>query len=671
MSSLLLVVLAVVTSVFAQSDVRLPPNVIIPDSPKVVYKNQKADFSLPCQAKGIPEPSYEWLRGGIPLIVSPQITFDSVKGDITFNDFTTREEGVFTCVARSMFGTTTVKSFAPTYTLKQSRVEEFKTNATSSVVAEEYSYTKLECANKGEAVGEEIGYNWYDFSGNQIKIEDRHFIDQKGTLHFSYVTTADGNVRQYKCGISATGLSYIQLGGIVLLTIKTIASPTAISPQIQYTNSGTKFIRFTTATLECFFSGYDPQYPNVPATKWYFDDGNEIIATGRYSFSADHRRLIISNVDEADEKNYYCQAQNTRGTSNKEAVFLDVTSSPIFYPNGAPVDQTISEGKDAVFNCNARSARGETEPDYPVWYINGQQVGSQTDKTKFVFTDGNKKLTIRSLKKATDIMCIQCSVSNPVGTTWADGCLNVLLPITILKQPAATQEIDHGDTIDLTVTATTDPSQNLTYRWKHNNTESLNPPPFVIYNPSTREAHINTSNLNTDQYESVRGIYIINVTHVFDYHVVEVNVILKDKPKPDSVAQGATFDMWIIGLIIGLILLILVVILIIFIICRKQQEGAYNVDKKETGAGLDPEKELKDKGFDDYSRPVYNEDYDFPNKPPNKADLEYDDVPIGDDESLGEYGYEADTHFNEDGSFIGIYQKREPQPPPHATESTI
>ena len=29
----------------------------------------------------------------------------------------------------------------------------------------------------------------------------------------------------------------------------------------------------------------------------------------------------------------------------------------------------------------------------------------------------------------------------------------------------------------------------------------------------------------------------------------------------------------------------------------------HSVDKKEHGAGLDPEKELKNKGFDDYSRP--------------------------------------------------------------------
>merc|ERR1719239_539838 len=135
-----------------------------------------------------------------------------------------------------------------------------------------------------------------------------------------------------------------------------------------------------------------------------------------------------------------------------------------------------------------------------------------------------------------------------------------------------------------------------------------------------------------------------------------------------AVVQSASFDMWIIGLIFGIIFLIIVVIIIVFIICRKQQEGDYNVDKKEHGAGLDPEKELKNKGFDDYSRPDYGDYDDYQDRKP-KGDLEYDDVPIGgDDESLAEYGDEA-TYFNEDGSFIGIYQKKEqPSKNHHKTE---
>ena len=66
------------------------------------------------------------------------------------------------------------------------------------------------------------------------------------------------------------------------------------------------------------------------------------------------------------------------------------------------------------------------------------------------------------------------------------------------------------------------------------------------------------------------------------------------------------------------------------------------------------------------------DDYEYPEKKP-RGELEYDDVPIGgDDESLAEYGDEADTHFNEDGSFIGVYQNnRGGKGQAKSTESTI
>ena len=64
-------------------------------------------------------------------------------------------------------------------------------------------------------------------------------------------------------------------------------------------------------------------------------------------------------------------------------------------------------------------------------------------------------------------------------------------------------------------------------------------------------------------------------------------------------------------------------------------------------------------------------DYAYVDRKP-RGDLEYDDVPIGgDDESLGEYGDDEATYFNEDGSFIGIYQKKEAPRQQRATESAI
>jgi len=297
------------------------------------------------------------------------------------------------------------------------------------------------------------------------------------------------------------------------------------------------------------------------------------------------------------------------------------------------------------------------------------KMGQHSNPTKYRLSGDNKRLTIMKVKKASDIQCVQCEMTNSEDTTWGDACLTVILPIKIETKPAARQEIDHGDKIDLTVTASGDSSTPLKYKWEFKNeTYQTDAPPFVVYDPDTKLAYINTSSLTEAQYDTIGGVYRRTTFHEYQTEVVEVEVVLKDKPVQAPIA-AASVDMWIIGLIIGLLFLLIVILIIIFVICRKKQEGDYNVDKKETGAGLDPEKELKDKGFNDYSRPDYD-DYDYPDKKP-RGDLEYDDVPIGgDDESLGEYGDEDDTHFNEDGSFIGIYQKKQ-QPSSRAHESTI
>ncbi|GFO37484.1 neural cell adhesion molecule l1 [Plakobranchus ocellatus] len=247
-----------------------------------------------------------------------------------------------------------------------------------------------------------------------------------------------------------------------------------------------------------------------------------------------------------------------------------------------------------------------------------------------------------------------------------------LLPITVTNDPKLRQEIKKGDIVNLTVTATTDPSETLAYKWEFNNDTYPVKPPHVTYNPKTYDAYINTSLLTQEEYETIGGVYYRILSHANDQKIVAMEVILKDKPIVGPVVSKGGIDMWIIGLIIGILFLIVVIIIIIFVICRKKQEGDYNVDKKETGAGLDPEKELKEKGFDDYSRPTYD-DYEYPEKKP-RGELEYDDVPIGgDDESLAEYGDETDLHFNEDGSFIGVYQNNKGGPPrqPKSVESAI
>ncbi|CAG5117271.1 unnamed protein product [Candidula unifasciata] len=651
----------------SQSEVFKPPVITQPRTRMDWYYSMYSDVTVNCSADGVPAPVYTWTVNNQPVIQTPDISFDTVTGTLKIPSFTTREQATYVCTASNSVNGNKIVSYAAPSRLWQTRTEMVDEGSISQTVPE-HSYVKMQCKKK-IVVGSQIKYNWYSAEKTSISLDNnRLFIDLDGNLHFTYVIVND-QILNYMCGISAAQDRAIILGtrNNVVVTGNSNISP--IKPQAVYTNNGVKGMRFSTAKLECMFSGYDPQSPYIPAITWR-DDSGKIIETKepKYILSEDRRTLTITNLQEEDERTYTCEARNSAGDASAQ-VFLNVTSGPIFI-NGQPIDQTVSQYNTVQFNCDTRSASREDPPSPPAWFINGQAWGSQIDPNKFELSPDNKILTIKNVTKPNDIMCIQCNVSNSEDSILANACLNVLLPIKIEREPKLEQSIVYGDNLDFTVTASTDPAMTLSYRWEFNNKTYIGAdhPPYMSFNPSTNLAYINTSSLTQEQYGEIGGTYRRVVFHLYDQKVVEINVILRDRQI--GPLTGAVFDLWIIGLILALILLIIIIIIIICCICRKRQEGDYNVDKKETGAGLDPEKELKEKEFNAYSRPVYDEYAVYPDtKPP--GDPEYDDAPIGgDDESLGEYGKEDVTYFNEDGSFIGIYQSKK-SPPPQPNESTI
>ncbi|CAG5118194.1 unnamed protein product [Candidula unifasciata] len=519
---------------------RKPPNIIEPNSPKTLYFSSNSNVEIKCRAEGVPTPTYKWTRNGNPITVDNLVQYDSSSGSLKIPDFTKREEGTYMCIASNVFdnegGRVTAASFAPPVKIFQTRVEKFIDAPETRQQVTEYNYAVLPCANKGEVVGSDINTNWYESEKSKDVSMDsgRLFIDQEGNLHFSFARISDATVGFiYLCGISSTSDKLIRLGNANILSVIPVQNPTAIKPQLQYSNSGVKALKFSKARLECVFSGYDPNPPHVPVIQWFEDTGKEISSsTDKFTLSEDRRALTINNLQEEDERNYYCMASNSAGNSGKMAVFLDVTSAPIFHNNGAPKDQTVVENVDVTFNCDARSASNEEPPNSPVWYINGVKTGQHTDPTKFQLSNGNKTLTVMKVKKATDILCVQCEVTNHVDTTWADSCLTVILPIRIEKRPPEEQEIDHGDTLDFTIVATTDPAMSLNYRWEFKNVtySGSESPPFMVYDPTTLLAYINTSLLTEEQYETLEGTYRRTIYHSFETVYVDTVVTLKHKP---------------------------------------------------------------------------------------------------------------------------------------------
>ncbi|KAH9523301.1 hypothetical protein Btru_066337 [Bulinus truncatus] len=155
----------------------------------------------------------------------------------------------------------------------------------------------------------------------------------------------------------------------------------------------------------------DPQQL-LPLITWTQDDGTMIHNSNKYVVSQDGRSLTIYNLQETDERNYYCKAKNTIGP-------------PIFYEDKAPRDMAVIEGKSAFIPCEARSAFNDINPSPPpIWYINGVQTGLHTDRAKYDIKLNS--LEIKAMRKTEDIQCVQCLVTNSEGELMGEACVNVI-----------------------------------------------------------------------------------------------------------------------------------------------------------------------------------------------------------------------------------------------------
>ena len=118
-----------------------------------------------------------------------------------------------------------------------------------------------------------------------------------------------------------------------------------------------------------------------------------------------------------------------------------------------------------------------------------------------------------------------------------------IVPITVSQRPPDIQEITKGDLVLLTVKARTDESVNLQYQWFFKDKKyDINPPEFVVYDPVTLEAYINTTVLTEEEYKTINGTYIREVFYSLDRVNITTMVVLKELPGMYSVCSFVWCD---------------------------------------------------------------------------------------------------------------------------------
>ncbi|XP_076082728.1 neuroglian-like [Mytilus galloprovincialis] len=680
MKALVTVILfVVILSMIQCADPETPPQITSPFADSYYMKeDDDTPKTFKCSSSGNPAPTYEWRKDGKVFSDSLQISSDKMTGELKITKPAIQDFGSFQCFASNSHGS----AMSAPFKVERAFIGSFTDTTLKDLPsAKQYTNVSIPCVGKPRCVpGNECKVEWKLGEGTSNTVDEtkRIAVDKMGTLHFLYVDLEDtsSQAKPYACGMNNELMKAFYKGGDVIMTVIKQTNPSSVKPLALYSQD-VKGLLGGEVELQCVFSGYP-----LPDIEWYSPENVLIKPSFKYSYRIPDvkRNLIIKQLSADDEGTYICKAINIISTAQAN-VYLNVTSKPRFPEGQIFESQVVPRGDNAVFRCNMESMRYEKRPSMPIWRRNGvvlnpSQIGSSSSQ-KYHLSDDGTILTIKDVQNPGDSCNIMCQTSNVIidvngddaeATSYADAFLRVIDPITVQLLTQAQLEIDAPEPFSMAFSATTDPSvPKLIYKWSllgadnltyydHN---TLMSKPFVSFNIDMNNLTIDPAKVNMDndddKVRAVIGTYRVNISHTHDWEMRSFEITSNIKPATKApIISSAGFDLWIIGVILGVIVLLIVVF---FIICTlyRNRGGEYPVDKKEVAAGHDPAQELKDSGFADLSRA------DGEKTPFDKVSLSDDVKPLESDEDsmMGDYDDDADmTKFNEDGSFIGIYMDK-------------
>ncbi|XP_067665453.1 neural cell adhesion molecule L1-like [Haliotis asinina] len=580
-----------------QADVRVPPTVDTPLLARTDYFSTGSNFTLSCNATGTPQPKYTWHKDGTNF-TSDYISVNPITGSLLVKSATIREEGRYRCLATNTWGTA-VSQEVEMLLVRGNRFDDIGFRPMTKVAGESAS---MRCENPPDSVP--LGsFAWYlvDSKDKQRSFNPakRYGVDETGTLHFAYLEEDDRkDGKLYACGLHNPKTDNIYLGSKVDLTVTPGSGTSDSKPRILYMSGVKKGFIGKSVILECFFGGKP-----VPDIQWYDKYNNAIFPNNTHFNIEDHgRRVKIPRVTDYDEGTYTCEASNSQGRL-KETTFLNVTSRPMWVE--PPLSQTVVEGSNVTFTCISKGADTENTPSPPIWYQNGEQL-PQNDKRIIDFT----KFRLLDVSRDTDIMNVQCLVQNEFGSIFQDAYLNILSPITIQARPSPVIRVVPGDVKTLSVSAVTDPSRTLVFRWTLNSEDIRHSQPGITLrsNDTNSVITINTTNVGPENLDTVLGLYACIVSHDVQYVVVSSDVrrmpstteptTTEAQPVTEGIREAASTGMWwVLAVVLGLLLVVGSVVLIVLVLRHRYPKRVYLLEKKELKNKLDPQRDLENDYF--------------------------------------------------------------------------
>ncbi|NWY53650.1 NCHL1 protein, partial [Chionis minor] len=368
------------------------------------------DFTIKCEARGNPQPTFNWTKDGKPfdLLSDPRIVASNNSGTFVIQNrgIITNFQGKYRCYASNVLGT----AMSEEIELIVPSVPKFPKEKIEPLDVEHGDSVILHC-NPPKGIPP-LHIYWMNIDLQHIPQDERVSMSLKGDLYFANVEENDSR-SDYCCFAAFPRLrTIVQKMPMTLKVsrsnfIKERKPKLLIPPESAGSSSSVTVIKGGVLLLECIAEGLP-----TPHLSWVKVTGN--LPKDEPETENFGKILKIDQVTAADEGTYQCTASNPMGRAKHEFhVHVEEPPRWIKEPEGG----VYSVGTNLVLLCEAI---GNPEPSIQ-WKLNGMPIDSRTFRGRI----SAREISLTNLQLH-DSAVYQCEASNKHGTILASANVNVL-----------------------------------------------------------------------------------------------------------------------------------------------------------------------------------------------------------------------------------------------------
>ncbi|XP_068884485.1 neural cell adhesion molecule L1-like protein isoform X2 [Aphelocoma coerulescens] len=406
---LFFVVLSLAAAIEIPLSVSQLPTITEQSHTQVAYPFDE-DFTIKCEARGNPQPTFNWTKDGKPFDLSsdPRIVASNNSGTFVIQNrgIINNFQGKYRCFASNVLGT----AMSEEIELIVPSVPKFPKEKIEPLDVEHGDSVILHC-NPPKGIPP-LHIYWMNIDLQHIPQDERVSMSLKGDLYFANVEESDSR-SDYCCFAAFPRLrTIVQKMPMTLRVsrsnfIKERKPKLLIPPESAGVSSSVTVIKGGVLLLECIAEGLP-----TPHLSWVKVTGN--MPKDEPETENFGKILKIDQVTAADEGTYQCTASNPMGRARHEFnVHVEEPPQWLKKPEGG----VYSVGTNLVLLCEAI---GNPEPSIQ-WKLNGMPIDGRTFRGRI----STREISLTNLQLQ-DSAVFQCEASNKHGTILASANVNVL-----------------------------------------------------------------------------------------------------------------------------------------------------------------------------------------------------------------------------------------------------